>query len=191
MDLFSSGARSLSLYFVLALICAFGSPAIAQPTKSTIAAAVTEIDGYPFPQMIAGLPRLEKTDFHSTKWGFSVRYGDARTWADIYIYNQDRKLTSANARKDAASELDAALEEIASSVTGGGYDDAKLIDKSTTGGFATAHLSITQRQQTRDSYVFITVDKANFVKIRLTTSQKNADRFANELLKEYAKLLGI
>jgi hypothetical protein len=149
------------------------------------------IDGYPFPQQLAGLPRLEKTDFHNAPLGFAVRYGNAQTWADIYVYNRDRKLTSANASKDAASELEAALEEIASSVTGGGYDDAKLIDKSTTGGFATAHLSIAQRQQTRDSYVFITVSKANFVKIRLTTSQRNADRIANELLKEYAKLLGI
>jgi hypothetical protein len=39
--------------------------------------------------------------------------------------------------------------------------------------------------------VFITVRKANFVKIRLTTSEENSDRLADKLLKDYAKLLGI
>ncbi|WP_457094049.1 hypothetical protein [Microvirga sp. P5_D2] len=190
MGRLSGAARSLSVYLAFALICTFGSPSVAQPTKSVVPAAVTEIDGYPFPRQLAGLPRLEQTDFHNPPLGFGVRYGNAQTWADIYVYNRDKKLTSATARKDAASELESPLEEIAASVAGGGYDDAKLVDKSTTGGFATAHLSITQRQQKRDSYVFITVSKANFVKIRLTTNQGSADQFADKLLKEYAKLLG-
>jgi hypothetical protein len=155
-----------------------------------IPAAVTAVEGYPFPQQLAGLPRLEKTDFHSAQWGFSIRYGDAQTWADIYVYDRDKKLRPATASKDAASELDAVLEEIASSAARGGYDDAKLIGKSKTGNFAKAHLTITQQQRTRDSYVFITVSKVNFIKIRLTTSRKNANQFADKLVDEYAKLLG-
>ncbi|MGO4385907.1 hypothetical protein AB4Y85_00055 [Microvirga sp. 2YAF29] len=152
---------------------------------------MTQIDGYPFPRQLAGLPRLEKTDYHNAPLGFSVRYGNAQTWADIYVYNHDKKLTSATARADAISERDSALEDISANVASGSYDDAKLINKSTAGGFTTAHLAITQRQQTRDSYVFVTVRNANFVKIRLTTNQRNADKFADEFLKEYAKLLGI
>jgi hypothetical protein len=190
MGWFKRFVCSLSLYLTVTACCAFGTSAIAQPTKSPISSEVTEINGYPFPQKLASLSRFEKTDYHSAKWGFSVRYGDPQAWADIYIYNGARNLASGNARKEAASELEAALAEIAYSVSSGGYEDAKLIEKSETNGFAKAHLTITQRQQARDSYVFITVHKMNLVKIRVTTSKKNPDQFADKLLTEYAKLLG-
>ncbi len=191
MGRLSSAAHFLSLYIALTLLGALVSPTLAQPTKSAIPATVTEINGYPFPPQLAGLPRLGKTDFHSSQWGFSVRYGNSRTWADIYVYDGNKDLASAAPRKAAMNELQSALKEISSSVEAGGYDDAKLVDTSESNGFAKAHLTITQQQRTRASYVFITVRKANFVKIRLTTSEENSDRLADKLLKDYAKLLGI
>ena len=56
--------------------------------------------------------------------------------------------------------------------------------------FAKAHVAITQKGKTRDSFVFVTIRRGNFVKIRLTTAADNPDQLANRFASEYARLLG-
>jgi hypothetical protein len=183
------GSWSLSLSLLLGP--AFVSEAAAEPTRTSIPAQVTQIEGYPFPAKIAGLPRRHKIDYNESGLGFSVRYEiPGETWADIFVYNLGQDLASADPRKAATDQREIAISDIESAVSAGNYQDAKLIDKSQPLPYAKAHLTITQRGMTRDSYVFITVSKKNFVKIRFTTSAKNADQMVDNFTSEYARLLG-
>ena len=182
------GSWSLSLGLFLGP--AFVSEAIAEPTRSPIPAQITQIDGYPFPAKIAGLPRRQRTDYNEAGLGFSVRYEvPGETWADIFIYDLGEDLTSVDTRKAAADHREMALGDIQTAVTAGTYQEAKVIAKAETTPYAMAHLTIAQKGKTRDSYVFITVSKENFVKIRYTTSAPDADQMAGKFAMEYARLL--
>ncbi|HZH11896.1 MAG TPA: hypothetical protein VEZ24_16175 [Microvirga sp.] len=179
-----------TFYLGLILLPAWMSQAAADSTRSPIPAQVTQIDGYPFPTKIAGLPRGQKTDYNSPGLGFSVRYeipGEA--WADIFIYDLGQDLASEDARRISADQREIALGDIKTAVSAGSYQDAKLIDKADTVPYAKAHLTITQRGVTRDSFVFVTVNKKNFVKIRYTTSAKDAVQMADQFATEYARQL--
>ncbi|WP_445505131.1 hypothetical protein [Microvirga sp. G4-2] len=182
------GSWSLSLGVLLGLV--FVSQAVAEPTRSPIPAQVTQIDGYPFPTKIAGLPRRQRTDYNEAGMGFSVRYEvPGETWADIFIYDLNEDLTSVDARQAAADQREIALSDIQTAVSAGNYQEAKVITKAETAPYAMAHLTITQKGKTRDSYVFIVVSKKNFVKIRYTTSAPDADQIAGRFAVEYARLL--
>ncbi|PVE25242.1 hypothetical protein DC522_06855 [Microvirga sp. KLBC 81] len=168
----------------------FVSQALAEPMRSPIPAQVTQIDGYPFPAKIAGLPRRQRTDYNEAGLGFSVRYEvPGETWADIFIYDLSEDLTSAEAQQAAADQREIALSDIQTAVSAGSYQEAKVIAKSEAVPYAMAHLTITQKGKTRNSYVFITVSRKNFVKIRYTTSAPNADQMADKFAAEYARLL--
>ena len=178
---------SWSFYLCLVLVPASLSQAAADPTRSPIPAQVSQIDGYPFPAKIAGLSRGQKTDYTSPGLGFSVRYEiPGESWADIFIYDLGQNLVSEDAHQISADPREIALGDIRNAVLAGSYQDAKLIAKADTGLYAKAHLTITQRGVTRDSFVFVMVDKKNFVKIRYTTSAKNADQMADQFAMEYA-----
>ncbi|KLK89773.1 hypothetical protein AA309_29495 [Microvirga vignae] len=183
-----SGSWSLSLGLVFGLV--FVSQAIAEPTRSPIPAHVTQIEGYPFPGKIAELPRRQRTDYSEAGMGFSVRYEiPGETWADIFIYDPGEDLTSAEPHQAAADQREIALGDIRTAVSTGSYQEAKVIAKAETAPYALAHLTITQKGKTRDSYVFITVSKKNFVKIRYTTTAPDADQMAAKFAMEYARLL--
>ena len=93
-------------------------------------------------------------------------------------------------RKASLDQRDAALKDIDSTVSSGSYQNAALIAKTEAASFAKAHVAITQNSKTRDSYVFVTVRKGNFVKIRLTTAADNPDRLADRFASAYTRLLG-
>jgi hypothetical protein len=182
------GSWSLYLSLVFAPVCA--SEAIAETTKSPIPAHVKHIDGYPFPAEIAGLRRGQRADYDISGLGFSVRYErPGETWADVYIYDLGQNLSSVDARKASVDQRDAALRDIDQAVSSGSYQSAALIAKTEAAPFATAHMAITQNGKTRDSYVFVTVRKGNYVKIRLTTTANDPDRIAGRFASEYARLL--
>jgi len=181
---------SWSLYLGLTLTSVYASGAAAEPTRNPIPAQVTHIEGYPFPAKIAGLARGHKTDYNEPGLGFSVHYGKpGESWADIYIYNSGENLAAADPRKASAEQREIALGDIKTAVSAGSYQNATLIEKTEAAPFAKAHLAITQNRKTRDSYVFITLRKNNFVKIRLTTSAGNPDQLAGKFAAEYARLL--
>lgn len=182
------GSWSLCLSFVFLL--ADASEAIASPSKSPIPAQVTRIDGYPFPAKIAGLLRGQRTDYSEAGLGFSVRYEvPGETWADIFIYDLHQDLTSADLYQVSIDQREMALGEIETAVSAGSYQEARLVAKAEATPYAKARLTITQRGTTRASYVFITVSKNKFVKIRYTTSAPNADQMADSFAAEYARLL--
>lgn len=186
LRLLGSWSLSLSVFFGLAFV----SQAVAEPTRSPIPAHVTQIDGYPFPAKIAGLPRRQRTDYNEAGMGFSVRYEiPGETWADVFIYDLGEDLTSVEAHQAAADQREIALGDIQTAVSAGSYQEAKVIAKTETAPYATAHLRITQKGKTRNSYVFITVSKKSFVKIRYTTSAPDADQMAGKFAVEYARLL--
>jgi hypothetical protein len=186
LRLIGSGGLYLGLIFVPAYV----SQADADPVRSPIPAQVTQIDGYPFPPKIAGLSRGQKVNYNAPGLGFSVRYETPNEgWADIFIYDLGQDLTSEDARELAAEQREAALSDIKTAVSAGSYQDAKLVAKADTASYAKAHLIITQRGVRRDSFVFITVSKGNFVKIRYTTSAKNAGQSADQFATEYARQL--
>ncbi|WP_243368165.1 hypothetical protein [Microvirga solisilvae] len=183
------GSWSFSLGLIL--VPAFTSQAVADPVRSPIPAQVTQVDGYPFPSKIAGLARGQKVDYNVPGLGFSVRYEmPGESWADIYIYDLGQDLASEDPRQLAAEQRDSALSDIKAHVSNGTYQEAKVVTKADTASYAKAHLSITQKNTTRDSFVFVTVAKKNFVKIRYTTSAKNADRIAEQFASEYVRQLG-
>lgn len=178
--------------FCLGLILAASglTQAAAEITRGPIPAQVKQIDGYPFPTKIAGLERGQKTDYNTPGLGFSVRYEiRGETWADIFIYDLGEDPSSEDARELAIEQRDIALGDINSAYKAGSYQDVKLIAKTDTPPYAKAHLTITQRGVTRDSFVFVTVDKKNFVKIRFTSSAKDAARMADQFATEYARQL--
>jgi hypothetical protein len=168
--------------------------ALAQPIQSTLPpeVKVVQIGSFPFPRKIAGLSRTLKTDYRSAGWGFSVRYtGIDDTWADIYIYDREQDLASGSALAHAKAELASTLADIDAGVSRGSYRSAEIVDRSEDGAFAKAHLTVVRAGATRYSYVFITVHKGNFVKIRLTSGdRRNADAIASRFLKEYSRVLG-
>ena len=183
------GSWSLSLGLIFASFCA--SESTAETTKSSIPAQVKQIDGYPFPADIAGFRRGQKADYNTAGLGFSVRYERSNsTWADIYIYDLGQNLKSADTRKASADQRDSALGDIDQAVSAGSYQSAKLIAKTEGPPFAKARLAITQKGTTRDSYVFVTVRKGNYVKIRLTSAAENADQLASRFASEFVRLLG-
>lgn len=178
--------------FLLGLIVvpAYASQAAADPVRSPIPAQVTQIDGYPFPAKIAGLTRGQKVDYNSPGLGFSVRYEvPGETWADIFIYDLEQELASEDARELAADQREIAVDDIKNAVSAGSYQDAKLIAKADAASYAKAHLTITQKGVTRDSFIFVTVARKNFIKIRYTTSAKNANQIADQFAGEYARQL--
>ena len=182
------GSWSLSLGLIFASFCAFESTA--ETTKSSIPAQVKQIDGYPFPADIAGFRRGQKADYNTAGLGFSVRYEKSNsTWADIYIYDLGQNLKSADTRKASADQRDSALGDIDQAVSAGSYQSARLIAKTEGPPFAKAHLAITRNDKILDSYVFVTVRKGKYVKIRLTSAADNADQLASRFASEFARLL--
>ncbi|MBB3020506.1 hypothetical protein FHR70_003592 [Microvirga lupini] len=183
------GSWSLYLGLVFAPICP-SSGAIAETTKSPIPGHVKQIDGYPFPGEIAGLRRGQKSDYGTPGLGFSVRYEKpGETWADIFIYDLGETQNFTDSRK-ASDQRDTALGDIDRAVSSGSYQMAKLIAKKESAPFAKAHVAITQNGKTRDSFVFVTIHKGNFVKIRLTTTADNPGRLADRFASDYSRLLG-
>jgi len=181
---------SWSLCLSLILGSSYGSGAFAEATKSSIPAQVKQIDGYPFPERIGNLRRGQRTDYNSPGLGFSVRYETpSDTWADIFIYDLNEDLSAVDARKASHDQRDRALSDIDQGVSSGSYQNAALISKAEVAPFAKAHVAITQKGKTRDSYVFVTIHKNNFVKIRLTTSSDKPDELADRFASEYARLL--
>jgi len=179
---------SFCLGLLLASVCV--TQAAADPTRSPIPAKVTRIDGYPFPTRIAGLTRGQKTDYNTPGLGFSVRYeSPGETWADIFIYDLGEDLSSEDARALAIEHREIALGDIENARKAGNYQDVKFIAKAELAPYAKAHVTITQRGVTRDSFVFVTVDQKNFVKIRYTTSAKDAARMADQFATEYVRQL--
>ncbi|SCX83288.1 hypothetical protein [Microvirga guangxiensis] len=186
LRLLSSWSFCLSLF----LIPAYIPQAAAEVARSPIPAQVVQIDGYPFPAKLAGLVRGLKTDYGTPGLGFSVRYETpGEGWVDIFIYDLGYDLTSSNARQNSIEQRDSALDDIKTAVSAGSYQEAKLITKADANPYAKAHLMITQRGTTRDSFIFITVAKKHFVKIRYTTSARNAEKLAEKFASEYARLL--
>jgi len=145
-----------------------------------------------FPRVVGAMNRISKTDFSEAGLGFSVRYqGSNDSWADIYIYGDPQNLRSGSALSHARNELASALDAIDESVSRGSYESADVLGRSEAGSFAKAHLTLVRAGKTRDSYVFITVHKGNFVKIRLTSGDRtNADRIAQRFLADYSRVLG-
>jgi len=152
---------------------------------------VVEIEGFAFPSRIAGLPRSMKADYGSPDLGFSVRYGTSQeTWADIYVYDKGLDLSSGAPLTLARQEVEAAIEDVRTLVEQGHYQRATANGRSSSGSFAAAHLTIVQGGQARDSFVFVTVHKGRFVKIRVTTSLGNgAQPLAHRFVEEYGRTL--
>ena len=186
------GLRRLAPYALLLAVLA--TQALAEPTSSALPseARTIAIGSYIFPRTVGDFSRVSKTDYDSDGLGFSVRYRrEDDTWADVYIYDRSRNLRSGSALSHARSELVSALEAIDEGVSRGAYERAAVLDRSEAGAFAKAHLTVVRAGTTRDSYVFITVHKGNFVKIRLTSGdRRNADAIASRFLKEYSRVLG-
>lgn len=170
-----------------------GGQALAQPVKTLLPSdkEVVEIEGFGFPKQIAGLPRGVKVDYRSPGLGFSVLYGKpGETWADIYVYDKLLDLRSGSPITHAREELEAALGDVKTHVELGNYQRASIKDRSTSGSFAKAHLTIVQGGQERQSFVFITVHKGNFVKIRLTSNLgADARSLADRFLEGYRRAL--
>ncbi|HZB63376.1 MAG TPA: hypothetical protein VE423_11985 [Microvirga sp.] len=186
------GLRRLAPYALL--LAALTAQASAEPTSSALPAEARTIaiGSYIFPRIVGDMSRISKTDYNSDGLGFSVRYRrEDDTWADVYIYDRSRNLRSGSALSHARSELVSALEAIDEGVSRGDYERADILDRSVSGAFAKAHLTVVRAGATRYSYVFITVHKGNFVKIRLTSGdRRNADAIASRFLKEYSRVLG-
>jgi hypothetical protein len=158
-------------------------PAAAQSTQSVDlpGTSVIDIKGFKFPGRISGLGRNKKTTYNVPGAGFSVSYGEpGDTWADIYIYDREMDLPMSSA----------ALRDVQTSVKLGIYQRADLVEVSTSGAFARAQVAITQNQQNRDSFLFVTARNGNFVKIRLTTgSDAHSKERAQRFLEDYSRVL--
>jgi hypothetical protein len=168
-------------------------PAAAQSTQSVDlpGTSVIDIKGFKFPGRISGLGRNKKTTYNVPGAGFSVSYGEpGDTWADIYIYDREMDLPMSSANPLAKNELQAALRDVQTSVKLGIYQRADLVEVSTSGAFARAQVAITQNQQNRDSFLFVTARNGNFVKIRLTTgSDAHSKERAQRFLEDYSRVL--
>jgi hypothetical protein len=179
------------LYLCGALLAALPWEALAQvATPLPPGREVVEIEGYGFPSQIAGLVRSTKSDFGSSDLGFSVRYGTSQeTWADIYVYDDLLDL-SAGSLSLAKREVDEAIEGVKALVDQGLYQRAAVGNRSTSGSFAAAHLTIVKGGQERESFVFVTTHKRRFIKIRLTApSGSGARALAHRFVEEYRRTL--
>jgi hypothetical protein len=176
-----------------ALLAAAVLPAQAQPVRSAISPAISvaEIEGFPFPKTLGNFTRQSKVDYKTPGLGFSVTYlASGGAWADIYVYNKQLKLPTGPALPQAKRELDIAISDVGSALKSGAYQDAKLLDSSTSGSFAMAHMKITQRGVERDSYIFVTLHEGMFVKIRVTADPSaGARRMAQDLVADYRRTL--
>lgn len=176
-----------------ALTILSGGEALAQPVRTTLPLEqeTVEIEGFSFPNRIAGLLRSVKVDYRSPGLGFSVLYGKpGETWADIYVYDKLLELTSGSPLAHAREELEAALGDVKTHVELGNYQQASIKNRSTSGAFAKAHLSIVQGGQERQSFVFVTVQKGKFVKIRMTSNLGSEARpLADRFLEDYRRAL--
>jgi hypothetical protein len=192
----SKAIRSIILYgwFLCAVLLSLSSNhAVAQPVRSALSPEIeiVDIEGFGFPRHIAGMLRNQKIDYKVPGLGFSVFYGrPGDTWADIYIYDKRLDLTSGSPLHLARKELESAIGDVEEHVKMGNYQSAVIQGQSTSGLFAKAHVKIKQNGKERDSFVFITVNKGKFVKIRLTSSAgAAADRIAQNFLSEYNRVL--
>lgn len=185
--------RFLGLLFGAALsLSSLILPAAAQVTRTAIpeSTKTATFDGFAFPRQIAGLTRNYRLDYPGPGLGFSISYGKhGAVWADIYIY--DREQTVSSDPTLPPREVEAAIDEIHYFVKQGRYESAVIEKQSVSGPFAKAHLKITAAGRERDSFVFVTVRKGKFVKIRLTTEPgTGADAMAERFAREYARTLG-
>ncbi|MGF9758372.1 hypothetical protein AAII07_24530 [Microvirga sp. 0TCS3.31] len=176
-----------------ALIVASVLPAQAQPVRNAISPAISvaEIEGFPFPETLGNFTRQSKVDYKTPGLGFSVTYlAPSGAWADIYVYDKQLKLPTGPALPQAKRELDIAISDVGSALKSGAYQNAELLDSSTSGSFAMAHMKITQRGTERDSYIFVTLHEGMFVKIRVTADPgAGARRMAQDLVADYQRIL--
>ncbi len=168
-------------------------PAQAQPVRSAISPAVSvaEIEGFPFPKTLGNFTRQSKVDYKTPGLGFSVTYlAPSGAWADIYVYDKQLKLPTGPALPQAKRELDIAISDVGSALKSGAYQNAELLDSSTSGSFAMAYMKITQRGTERDSYIFVPLHEGMFVKIRVTADPgAGARRMAQDLAADYGRVL--
>jgi hypothetical protein len=149
---------------------------------------VAEFDGFAFPKELAGLPRTFKADYKIPGAGFSVSYGKhGETWGDIYVYDRQLDLTSGAPLSLAKKEIETAIDDMHTLIRAGAYQSVVLQQQSVSGPFAKAHLTITQAGIARDSFIFVTVNKNRFVKIRFTTSAgSTANRTAEAFVRAFS-----
>lgn len=113
-----------------------------------------------------------------------------KAWADIYIYDKQLDLPSGPALDFAKREVEAAVGDVNTAVQAGVYQKAKVLDRSESNSFAKARLRLTQGGNERDSFIFITVNRGKFVKIRMTAVADNSSNdTAETVLTEFERTL--
>ncbi|WP_112664203.1 hypothetical protein [Microvirga flavescens] len=149
------------------------------------------IEGYSFPREIVGMARSIVQRYGGDA-GFSVRYSspDKSTWADVYVYDESRDRSQRSETKNAAKEVSAALGEIDRMVSAGIYKQAQVLKRWNESGYDAASLRIEMKDQTVPSFLFVTVNRDKFVKIRLSSrSGSNAHLIASSFAKAYSRKL--
>jgi len=162
----------------LALGATLPSTAHAQEQKGSAI-----IEGYPFPEAVAGLVRGPTTTYRQPGYGFSVRYtGGRQSWADVYLYDKELDLSAPS--KDALKiEMSAVLREILIAADVRGVrNDTKVEAATLDGTTASARLRIASDRTQILSFAFLTIAHGKFVKIRFSTrdlrmGRKQAEAF--------------
>lgn len=181
------GASMIGRAFILLLALSASAlaapPALAQqPVQSE---SSDQIEGFPFPASISGHARGPMRRYPGKGLGFSVYYNTKSGWADVYVYDREKDLSSAKPT-DIAEELATALREIKAVSELRGVKDLSIKKVTTNGKVASATTSHTANGVNFASFAFVTVAGGKFVKIRYSTpAQKNAEKTAARFRDDY------
>lgn len=171
-----------ALLALLAGAILLAAPLEAQEQSRNAPGAV--IEGYPFPDTVAGLRRRQTITYNKPGEGFSVRYANGNlSWADVYVYDRERNLSSPS-REDIKNEMSDVLRAIVAARELGRYEDLKIEEAKLEENAASARLLATAGGKRHLTFAFLTVAHGNFVKIRFSTrdvkaGRKQAEAFRN------------
>ncbi|NIX77218.1 hypothetical protein [Microvirga terricola] len=180
------GRAFILLGAILALSASAFSSAPAWAQSSVQQESSDTIDGFPFPDAISGHARGQMQRFPGPGgFGFSVRYKSQSGWADIYVYDREKDLSSARP-SDLAEELATVLREIQTMSEIGRIKNLAVKKVTTNAKTASAATSYTVNSINLASFAFVTVAGGKFVKIRYSTpQQKEAEKTATKFRDDY------
>ncbi|MGO4704227.1 hypothetical protein AB4072_00420 [Microvirga sp. 2MCAF38] len=164
--------------------------------KSRSRAQELVVEGFSFPLQIVGMTRFQVQRYDGEPGaGFSVKYAavpDNNVWADVYIYDDTRALTGSDGSKNAEAEVSAVIGEIDRAVKAGFYKRAETLERWQEAGFSAARLRLSLKDRIVESFVFVTLHRDRFVKIRLSaTKSSSGRRIASSFARAYSRLLSL
>lgn len=157
--------------------------------------------GITFPENLAGFDRGDTRSFEqqSPGLGQSVAYHrtQPRLTATAFVYDKGLQLVPADAERLAAAERDEATHDVEAAGRQGLYQRTERLEAGQMPGpdggppQAFASFRLVREGAPQDSYLFVTVRRGNFVKVRVTgPSDPGTREAATAFAAEVARLAG-